>query len=414
MALGKQFENTYWYTNDGDVRTSLVSDDGQSAVMSKPMPEGELDTHLDTERGASAHVGNVQGMLFNPYQGTGLHQDVLTSKESRAGAARRAMRMDDASGGLEAYKKGVQAHHGAKVSDETALQHQDLAVDALVGTHMPIWEMNKIADQGNARVAVSPSEGRDHYDPSVGPTGAPGGRIGLYVNKRPAWAGGGESIRGSTIVHEMGHAKDRKGVIDDVGSHDPGSVMKWKKPGRRGNTWSSRGEWVPYGGSDPRAEGIADGLMDTYGGSNPGLLQSAINDPEFAETQHAATGYSTKYSGFKTNAHRAIYSAMRAHVGMGGDAADATSRADVLDIPELNVRQRMESVRSGQDDSDIKRSHVLHEATLGHVWETMPHVRGHLTRLGFHRDAMKAAEENKLHRDEWTRKNVGEQLDLGI
>jgi hypothetical protein len=422
MALGKQFENTYWYTNDGDVRTSLVSDDGQSAVMSKPMPEDYLDFHVeimntgrddDDDTPETQYVENLQGTLFNPYQGTGLYYDQLTSEKSREGAARRAMRMDDASGGLEAYKKGVQAQHGVRVSDEVALRHQDLAVDELTGTHMPVWEMNKVADQGNARVAVSPNEGRSHYSAEVGPSGSPGGRIGLHVKKRPRWAGGGESIDGHTLVHEMGHAKDRENIISDAGL-GPGSVMQWKNPGKRGKSWSSRGEWVPYGGSDPRDEGVADGYMDTYGGRNPKLLQSAINNPEFAETQHANTGYSTKYSGFKTNAHRAIYSAMRAHVGMGGDIADATSRADVLDIPELNVEERMNNVKPSKGGSDIPKSHVLHEATLGHIWETMPHVRGHLSRLGFHRDAMKAAAENKLHRDEWTRKNVGEQLDLGI
>jgi hypothetical protein len=166
-----------------------------------------------------------------------------------------------------------------------------------------------------------------------------------------------------------------------------------------------------YGYADPIAEGVADGYADMYARGN-NLLESAIADPVFAPTHYTSTGYSTEYSNFKTNTHKAIYSAIRAHVGQGGSFDGVPSRYDIENDPTLNVRERRWNALSGYSGTnpEIEESHVIHEATLGHIWETMPHVRGHLSALGYDRIAIKAAEENQKHRDEWTRNNVGEQL----
>lgn len=216
----------------------------------------------------------------------------------------------------------------------------------------------------------------------------------------------------TTLVHEMGHAKDTKRIGGQDRWHHLANVHVIKPPNR-----SNPYERVEsYGFGDPIAEGVADGYADMYGNRRTNLLQSAIEDPTFASTHFKSTGYSTGYSGFKTNTHRAVYAAVRAHVGSGGDFDQVPDRSVIKDMPELRMEHRMREAENagGRNDSEVRMSHVLHEATLGHMWETMPHVRGHLTELGYDRIAMKAAEENQRHKDTWNTENNPQPEQLSI
>lgn len=223
--------------------------------------------------------------------------------------------------------------------------------------------------------------------------------------KRPMIRGGSK-----TTVHEMGHAKDRDRLQGADRKYHLGAVVKLDRDKYATNR---------YGFADPIAEGVADGYADMYGssaGRDSILLHSAIADPTFAGTHHTRTGYSTEYGNFKTNIHRALYSAVRAHVGMGGSFDELPDRAAIVNTPDLRMSERLKGVPKHafrpEDVSGVEESHVVNEATLGHIWETMPHVRGHLTTLGYDRIARDAATTNQQHRDQWTRENVGEQLSL--
>jgi hypothetical protein len=521
----------------------------------------------------------VQGMLFSPYVGTGLQQDPLVPEGAREDAARRALKMEDTPESLEKYKASVKAARLGTVGDKAARGHQQLAVDSLVSSTMPIQEMERMAELGTAGTLVKPTSGRAFFD-SGGPDGGmivlnrgtvsgartvetpprierkttrgepmpnpkfwdwydktnprsgsvafqeniietlhndhtnvvwshpetgdvlprdadalnshpvfahldkpfskeghglrPSGydavtdalrNAGYVANvyagkakelkkpthtqtvsftgdmslrypgdynmirahvrhtpgsveevevpgesktewyKRPIISGGS-----TTTVHEMGHAKDADRLRGGDQDFHLGAVVKLNKDGYATQR---------YGYADPIAEGAADGYADMYGAGggmfgNKNLLQSAIADPTFAGTHHTRTGYSTEYGNFKTNTHRALYSAVRAHVGMGGSFDDIPDRSSIRNTPELRMDERLKGVQRHASGSDrfvgVEMSHAVNEATLGHMWESMPHIREHLTTLGYDRVAREAAKVNQQHREQWTRDNVGEQL----
>jgi len=645
MALGEQFENTFWFGDDDRLNTSLVRRTSETDVSRGPQlthhtnygqiqraeirshgrdgfvdvnqvyhdpvdPADDLEdtlrrkfdavepekmrvsvTHEEGKYGgtiefktvdrpgtgkAGEERPNIQGMLFSPYVGTGLSQDPLVPEGAREDAARRALRLEDTPENLERYKASIKKKGWGAVGDKAARAHQQVAVDSLASSTMPIQEMERMAELGTAGTLVKPTSGRASFD-SGGPDG---GQIVLNRDTKtdyrtvehPArveykttrgeampnpkfwdWYDKNSSTSGSTFFFEnvLDSIPNDKGVvwshpetgdvlprdldelnnhpvfegidkpfsdtrhgpmvetdqIDDVESalrnagyvaniyagksrelkkvthtedinfagdfsyapgaigdyktirahlrHTPGSVEEIEREGgssrekitkpvirggskvtvhemghakdadrlrggdrkyHLGGTVKLNREGIAtsyYGYGDPIAEGAADGYADMYGGNDPTLLQSAIADPTFAGTHHTRTGYSTEYGNFKTNTHRALYSAIRAHVGMGGSFDDIPDRANIVDTPELRMEDRLQGVakpRYAFNAVGVDESHIVNEATLGHVWESMPHVREHLTTLGYDRVARDAAKVNRKHREQWTRDNVGEQL----
>lgn len=623
MALGKQFENTYWEEPDGSVGLSLVRSTPMSGgapltrASAKPMQHADISivdpdvvpAQLDEIFGSKPEVPfshrdgqffaskprqdeeptpALQGLLFSPHTATGTGRDPLVVPDDRAVAARRALRMEDTPEAQEAYINQVAYTLHEKVGSKAASTHQQLAVDALLRSGMPISEMEAMGDMGTAATIVKPSKGRAFFDSGSGDSGlivlnrgvvkrravqhvpesvkvtttqgdhlpnpkfwdwhdrvAPGSGSSAFIedlidtigdadspvvwshpetgevlpknveelNSHPLFKGmktrsrfsetgfaedgpfvelnfrgsrqrtglknvhadevvdllrgagfvaniyGGTAktlktpthttgiqltgdigyrdyktisahtrhapgtvseevipastrpvtvsepvISGgsTTLVHEMGHAKDAERLRGGDRSYHLGILPHYDKRGMLTGR---------YGYADPIAEGVADGYADMYARGN-NLLESAIADPVFAPTHHTNTGYSTEYSNFKTNTHKAIYSAIRAHIGQGGSFDDIPNREDIAYDPTLNISERRRNALIGYkgNNEDVEKSHVIHEATLGHIWDTMPHVRGHLAALGYDRIAIKAAEENQKHREQWTRDNVGEQL----
>lgn len=636
MALGEQFENTYWFDDDGNTNASLVrrtpavphDEAGASSTTlgrglfssthnaviynegnsDKTISEftgsvfGEIPPRVEPGRDGSedrvvgGRVGeerpSLQGMLFSPYTGTGLKQDPLVPEGAREGASRRALKMEDTPESLEAYKTAVKKEGFGVIGDKAAKSHQQLAVDALVNSSMPIREMERMAELGTASTIVKPVKGRASYDSGAGDAGriivnrstttrnetvespatikhttTPGGgaihnskfwdwydknRDSTYLldessvdtiirperniynenNLEAIWGHPetGETIpelkdrnelldflglprtytttnpyNGNTVEHETGDGKilkeirergyvpniypgspreSKKPVHTTVGEmavghnvrgdyrdlkmhtrETPGSVESVEVPGRTvtkkvtkhsvtggSNTLvhemghakdgirlrgpdrrhhlggvgvQSKWGWRRHGYADPIAEGAADGYADMYGDdSSSQRLQSAIERPDFAGVNYTRSGYSTNYGNWKTNTHRAIYAAIRAHVGSGGSFDDIPDRGALIEDKSLNLPKRIDDAErtyrsTAKTDgwgrpylTDVPMSNTVMDATLGHIWETMPHVRDHLTELGYHRIAMKAAEDNAIHKEAYRAQTQGTQLSL--
>lgn len=433
MALGDQFKNVYWYDDPYEyrpdsgttnslrgsmVRSTPTKDDGsaesyagmQGVTITPPATgsrsseeilessmsklfdakdpkyvgtrqrhekgsDGWTKIHIEKlyEGGQTAEQRPVlQGMLFSPSTGTGLTGDpLLDDSDVRYQTASRALRT---------------SQHGA-INTTMSLER----------SMMPLSEMRK------HNIAT-----REVSLKSLG-----GGAAGVYntVGEGSISIAEPFSVNPETIVHELGHASDRVNLDADRRlSLDNAFTEKSKERGHKGR--NSHTQWTAY---DPLQEGVADGYQDVYGGSVKiggdaptvdsfgtgtldNILDSAIKDPLFAKThinhdnKHV---YGAKFPGFKTDVNKALYSAIRVHVGTGGSIEDVPNRHGlILKRPELRIYDRIEEAERkagvGSDSfnkegvlSNIPQHKVIATAMLGHLWDTMPHVRDHLSGITY-------------------------------
>ena len=83
MALGPQFENTYWEDDKGKLQASLVDPKGHFSkldVVHHDITDGSLPSYIANLEGPKPEL---QGMLFSPQTGTGLKGDPLIPQERR-------------------------------------------------------------------------------------------------------------------------------------------------------------------------------------------------------------------------------------------------------------------------------------------------------------------------------------------
>lgn len=166
MALGPQFDNTYWHDEEGRVQSSITdrrhvtepsyeytwkgedpSHDVHPSVINhdylKPSTHTDLsDTGLRQEMRATNNPTihdsdryGLQGMLFSPHVGTGQKDDPLVSPGRRQAAAITALGLDKPS---RTRKRG----------------HADLLTDTLVNTEFSTSEIESL-DPVNARVVAA-------------------------------------------------------------------------------------------------------------------------------------------------------------------------------------------------------------------------------------------------------------------
>ena len=97
MALGRQFENTYWHDDQGETHASFLNPHNNT--------EGKHKYEIGRREGiaARAHAKTVgaQGMLFSPETGTGMRNDPLIPHEKRIEAIQKGLGMSDP----EVYRK---------------------------------------------------------------------------------------------------------------------------------------------------------------------------------------------------------------------------------------------------------------------------------------------------------------------
>jgi len=92
MALGPQFENTYWHDDQGQMKASILN----------PTKVTKGEERYRVERGFSGDVAekyvkenNAQGMLFSPETGTGLREDPLVPPSTRISVIHQSLGMSD-------------------------------------------------------------------------------------------------------------------------------------------------------------------------------------------------------------------------------------------------------------------------------------------------------------------------------
>jgi hypothetical protein len=89
-------EITTFDVNTSTGKHTKVSDDGQTMMVRDSMPVGELDVISDSAPAPPEELlpgTNRQGMLFDPYTGTGLPRDPTVSKEQRLAAVEHQLNL---------------------------------------------------------------------------------------------------------------------------------------------------------------------------------------------------------------------------------------------------------------------------------------------------------------------------------
>lgn len=106
MALGPQFENTYWEDDKGKLQASLVNPKGHFSkldVVHHDITDGSLPSYIANLEGPKPEL---QGMLFSPQTGTGLKGDPLIPQERRDKAIETGLGFSD----MEKYRKRAGMH----------------------------------------------------------------------------------------------------------------------------------------------------------------------------------------------------------------------------------------------------------------------------------------------------------------
>lgn len=90
MALGPQFENTYWHDDKGETQASILNPTGATNT-----DRFKIKRFEGIAARAHANSTNAQGMLFSPETGTGMRNDPLVPHETRIAAIQKGLGMDD-------------------------------------------------------------------------------------------------------------------------------------------------------------------------------------------------------------------------------------------------------------------------------------------------------------------------------
>ena len=86
MALGPQFENTYWNNEDGSVTSSILNPKNEQTGIEK---------YRIKQTSGNFPLGGMQGMLFSPETGTGTRKDPLVPHSERIAAIQKGLGMAD-------------------------------------------------------------------------------------------------------------------------------------------------------------------------------------------------------------------------------------------------------------------------------------------------------------------------------
>jgi hypothetical protein len=331
MPLGKQFRNTYWEDENGNANTYV--DTGNDSPFFGNLSH-KSESHI--------HDKPLQGLLFDPYTGTGLKQDPSVHPIQRTAVAANALGWPE---------------------DERLTQ-------ALVNSGIPMQTMRKI----NTRAGVNSAPDRygvsgqyEDVDNTID--------ISPTVMHSP-------NTTAETLTHEIGHHLDRSIHTSNGGRLrflDPVYTEMWDDPD--GPVFQfPKGSMPEYNSNrkqgsyaDPVEEGKADAFMDrTHTFSNS--YEHKI--PELVAKRMADSSSDRGY-GFNNNVWEA-----------NNDEHTATNQA-------LYAATRILASKSDSAGSNLKnRSEVLTD-TYGNMYATMADLPNEYDfPLGFEdRGYSKAAEE---------------------
>lgn len=96
MPFGKQYEDTYWHGDDGEINYSLVNRRHNAYPSRVLSGSAQSFPALDrqVEEANDGDIVPVQGILFHPATGTGLKEDPTVPAERRIAAVDRALGLD--------------------------------------------------------------------------------------------------------------------------------------------------------------------------------------------------------------------------------------------------------------------------------------------------------------------------------
>ena len=171
MPLGDQFKNTYWFDDQGAQH---------AAIEERQSPRFISGADVDS------HEGPLQGLLFNPYTGTGLKQDPQVSPETRRAAVNKALGFDvpmfeyqkrvgrqlplnkrkvvqdrDAEGNsrINPRNNGPIGVYIPTTSEKALKSHQDLVAESLHESAYPLSEL----EQTEAKTIVNLGKSKASY-----------------------------------------------------------------------------------------------------------------------------------------------------------------------------------------------------------------------------------------------------------
>jgi hypothetical protein len=179
MALGRQFENTYWHDDQGETHASLLNPHG--------FAEGKHKYEIEQTSGiaarAQARTVNAQGMLFSPETGTGRRNDPLIPHEKRIEAIQKGLGMSD----LETYRKNAGVARtrnltGKPLSKKTAEDSRNAYTHAVDTSQMSTHMINSEFANKQPALAVAVEDVRhaghiDNTFPGASLEGVTSGRI---------------------------------------------------------------------------------------------------------------------------------------------------------------------------------------------------------------------------------------------
>jgi len=334
MALGKQFENTYYIGDDGQPKFYAPSSKGT------PSESGAIGTEY-------------QGMLFDPHWGTGTSKDPSLIRRDESGLLKSNEYSD-------VVDKALKLESGS-VSPETRIDIHH----ALARTTLPVHLLNKGEFVTHLNAYMPEDTAGRMSRPALPPEtfakndaeGTP--RTGI-LSILPDW----QARHGGThtIVHEIGH-----GIEERLAR-----------------------ESYPFGhlGRDPITEGVAEGFGDRFTSPRLDSDLRKLTPERIMEIDrgHGPGGYTWQH--FKGKTAQALFAAVRYHASLHDTPGVGVPTRGELHVPEdMPMTDEHGEIPDSEMKKTILRSNQL---VLGKMYDEHPHVRKYLEKAGYEDTAKKA------------------------
>lgn len=201
MALGRQFENTYWHDDKGVTRASILNPEGETEGIDRYKIDRKL-TGADAETQAVKH--SAQGMLFSPETGTGMREDPLVPHATRIAAIQKGLGMDDpaqyakrAGARKKVDSESMFRKSGPPLGPREANQAIKLYTEALDTSTMPTHMIQKHIADDPVLAILNQDMSRGHITGRNGTIRLPiekSGRSSTYVEEHTVTRPSSESI----------------------------------------------------------------------------------------------------------------------------------------------------------------------------------------------------------------------------
>lgn len=382
MALGPQFDNTFWHDAQGEYHHSTKRPGG-SQVVEHSGPEAQ-----DYATSRFMEGRTFQGMLMNPHTGTGSYLDPQVTDPEYRGAALHALGHD------RPFTTTTRERAVARTADDR------------YGTPIPLdrkltsGESKSLLDQGHVDIEgqryshrTVRTETRHEFDPA-----------GSYQQMAESQYGGHQTITreaaGAAVDKLVGTLADSHVPIRELRNTPEKGRVIYASPGQRnwagdynptsGNIrarHASQGSWAadilnhelghkrdPHVADlnrnpDPMAEGVADARGARHG-AYANRLASEMQARIAKDV--VSSGYTT--GSWRNTTDQALYAATRSLVTAHGDAGNAAIPSRVKLFSDVHGRAPAD--RRWDETAAVRADDKMaHSLVLGHLMEHHPVVR---------------------------------------